>query len=421
MRRLLSVVLAFVLVAAVARGGETIRVVACNHPWAEGMKALVADFEKETGIKVQVEQYGEDQLMQKLAVEFTAGGSTIDVFMTRPQNDARLYIKNGWLADLTPYVENDADYDFSDYTEGSIVSTKINGFQSSIPVVTEVEVLYYRKDLLEKKGVQVPTTFEELEEAAKILDDKQNEIAGFMARGQRSPLVTVFSNYLFSYGGDFYNKETMTSMVDTPEFLAAAEFYGRMLRNYGPPGVLNMSWPQGCAIFAQGKAAMYTEASSSYPNMLDPAKSKVADLTEVAMFPRGPVAHKCFDVTAWGLSMPTNAPHKDAAWKFIRYMTNKENTIIIQGKYANQCARKSAFADPRGIENFPKSWVKAVQDSAAIGVGYDRPLITQVGEARDIIGQVITDAIENKDYKASAKTAHAKFQVLLDREKADAK
>ena len=417
MRKMLLCVLAAAMFATVAMSGETLRVVGVNHPWTEGMKSLIPAFEKETGIKIQLEQYGEDQLQQKLAVEFSGGGTAIDVFMSRPLQEARMMKKNGWYEELASYVKDDAGYDFADYTPGSIESVTIEGFLTAIPLVTEQEILYYRKDLLEAKGIAVPTTFEELEAAAKALTDKSNDIAGFVARGQRSPLITQFSSYLYSFGGDFFDAKTMTAMVDTPEFHAAADFYGRMLREYGPPGVMNMSWPQAVAVFAQGKAALYTDASSIYANLLDPSKSTVADKTECAMFPKGPKAHKTYDITAWSMGMSSRSSKKDAAWKFIRYMTSKESTLVIQGDFANQCARKSTFSDPKGTANFPKSWVKAVQDSGDIGVGYDRPLVTAVSEARDTIGEVVSDSILGKDFKASAKRAQTRFQELLEREK----
>jgi multiple sugar transport system substrate-binding protein len=65
-----------------------------------------------------------------------------------------------------------------------------------------------------------------------------------------------------------------------------------------------MSWPQAVAIFAQGNAALYTDASSIYANMLDPEKSAVADKTGVAKSSRlARLAPIMYNVTSWGLAM----------------------------------------------------------------------------------------------------------------------
>ena len=229
---------------------------------------LLADFEAATGIKVNFEAYGEDQLNQKLTTEFTAGGSDIDVFMQRPLQEARVMQMNGWYEDLTNCVADPA-YDFADFADGAVGTTTVDGVLTGIPIVTEQEVLYYRKDLLEAAGLAVPTTLDELKAAAEALTDKDNEMYGFVARGQRSPLVTQFSSFLYSSGGDWFD-ENRQATINTPEALAAIDLYATLLREYGPPGVLNMSWPQAVAIFAQGNAAMYTDASSIYANVLDP-------------------------------------------------------------------------------------------------------------------------------------------------------
>ena len=417
MRKLLSLALALFLTASVLSAGEKVlRFVGVNHVATDAIELMLPEFEKATGIKVVVEKFGEDQLNQKLITEFTAGSSTIDVFMTRPLQEARVMARNKWYEDLGPWCAKTPGYDFDDFTASSRSSVVIDGVTTAIPLVTEAEVLYYRKDILEKAGIAVPATLEELAEAAKKLTDKQNEFYGFVARGQRSPLITQFSSFLYSHGGDWYNQETRKATVNTPEALQAMEMYGTLLREYGPGGVLNMSWPQACAIFAQGKVAMYTDASSLYPNMLDPAKSTVADKTGVVVFPKGPKGSNMYNITAWAVAMTASSKNKDDAWKLIEFITNKKAITYIQGEQSVQCARNSVWADPEGTKNFPADWAKAVADSAD-GIAYDRPLVVAVGQARDMIGAAVVAAIEGKDYKAAADRANQQFQQLIDREK----
>lgn len=395
-----------------------LRVVGCNHPWMESLMSLslIPEFEEQTGMKVELENYGEDQLNQKLMTEFVAGSSDIDVFMQRPLQEARVMQKNGWYVDLREFTETDKEYDFADFAGGAVDTETVNGVITGIPIVTEQEVLYYRKDLFKKADLKPPTTLEEMMEAAKVLTNPDKEIYGFVARGQRSPLVTQFSSYLYSFGGDFFDIETGTATLDTPEALKAIDFYGTMLREYGPPGVLNMSWPQAVAVFAQGKAAMYTDASSIFPNLLDPKKSGVADSTGVIVFPSGPAGSKMYNVTAWGLSIYSGTKKKEAAWEFVCWATSKEITLKIQGKGMVPGARESVWANPEGTNRFPADWVKAVAASAD-GKGYDRPLVTSVTAARDIIGNAVVTAIEGGDYVKAVKQANVEFQKLIDSEK----
>ncbi len=419
MKRLwiVAVVAAFALAGA-ANAGQTIRVLCSHHSYSESIQKLIPAFEKETGIKVNYEVYGDEQVSQKLTVEFAAKSGTLDVFKIRPLQDMRIFYRNGWCEDLRPYFKDDADYDFNDFSEHARNLTSIDGYQCVIPVSAESEVLFYRKDLFAAKGLKVPDNFEEFEAAAKTLTDRDKEMYGFVSRGARSALITMFSSFLYGFGGDWVDKNG-NSGVDTPEFIAAAEFYSKLLRLYGPPGGPNISWPQSVAIFGQGKAAMYTDDSTTFPNILDPTKSAVADKTGVALFPAGPKGRHISYIVSQGLGISKFSQNKDAAWKFIRFMSDKPRSTIVQGQWQNTTARVSVYNDPAGIKNFQPDFAKAIGESIKYAVDHDRPQVTAVQEARDIIGESVVAAIEGKDFRAAAKVSSQRFQELLDREKAE--
>jgi len=399
--------------------GTTLRVLGANHPWTEAIRPLLKEFEGRTGIRVNLEAYGEDQLTQKLTTEFTAGSSDVDVFMQRPLQEARQYVQNGWYADLSAFVKDPAktpaDWNFDDFQGGAVGTERVKGQLTGIPIVVEHEVLYYRKDLLQQAGLPVPKTLEELKRAAEKLTDKPKGRFGFVARGQRSPAVTQFSSFLYGFGGDWFDPQTRKAALNTPEAIAALRYYGDVLRNFGPPGVLNMSWPQAVAVFAQGNAALYTDADSISTNILDPGKSTVADKTGVAPFPAGPKGAHMYSVTSWGLSIPAGSKHKDAAWEFVKWATSKEVTIRTQNGAVVPGARNSVWETPEGRAKFPADWIAAAKASAK-GKSYDRPLVVQVGKARDIIGSAIVAAIEGQDVEAAAQNANQQFQALLDSE-----
>lgn len=398
--------------------GTTLRVVLSNHPWTNAILPLIPEFEAATGIKVNTESYFEDQLTQKLLVEFASGTSTIDVFMQRPLQEAKQFQKNGWYADLLPFAtdesKTDKEWDLTDFFPAALVAETVDGALTGIPLVTEQEIIYYRKDLLAEAGIAVPTTMEELEEVARHFHDPANGFFGFVSRGQRSPAVTQFSSYLYSFGGNFDVDGRAT--LNTPEAIAAFEYYGKMLRNYGPPGVLNMSWPQALAIFAQGKAALYTDASVFYSNMLDPNQSVVGNVVGFAPFPAGPAGSKPYSIVSWGISMARSSRNKDAAWEFIKWASSKETTLRTQARQVPS-ARTSAWQSPEGVANFPPQLVEVIMASSANAMPYDRPNVIGVGEARDIIGSVIVTAIQGGDVSSAAARANREYQALLDREK----
>ncbi|WP_409341263.1 ABC transporter substrate-binding protein [Paenibacillus sp. MBLB4367] len=395
--------------------GKTVSLVTANHPWGEAIKALLPNFEAQTGMKVKVESFFEDQLTQKLTVQFTSGSATPDVFMYRPLQEGKLFYKNGWVHPLDEYSNKDAAYDFADFSKSAIGSTTVDQKLAGIPIITEQEILYYRKDLLEKAGIAVPKTLDELSAAVKKLHDPKNEMYGFVARGQRSPLVTQLSSFLYSEGADYMQGDKAT--INTPEAVKAFTTYGTLLRDYGPPGVLNMSWPQAFGIYAQGKVAFMTDANSLYKNVTDKEKSTVADKVGFAMFPGGKAGSKPYSITSWALAVNAKAANKDAAWEFIKWATSKDIVLKTQ-QQGNPGARMTVWDKAEGVTGFPSELVPIIKESSNVGVDHDRPVVISVGEARDAVGEVVQKIMNgDSNVQAAAESANKALQTIIDKDK----
>lgn len=364
---------------------QEIRVLLANHPYGELLKTLIPEFEANTGIKVNVESLQESQLTQKLTTEFATKSSSVDVFMTRPLQEGLLFIKNGWYMPLD-------FYDFSDYPTNSVDIGRKAGKAYIVPLVTEWQVLYYRKDLFEKAGIEVPKTLSQLETAAKAV--QTSEIAGFGSRGKGGSAVTQISSYVYNFGGRFL--EDNIAVFNSPEAMEAIKYYGRILGNYGPQGVTSMSWENLMPVFQAGKLAMWTDASVFYGQVVDPTKTQIpAENVGVAQLPAGPKDDSPFIVTSWGMSVSNSTKNKDAAITFLNWANSKE--LAIKGMLSNiTMARNSAWLDP-GVQSLMNPGLIATQAHAAQnGFPFDRPFMSSVGKARDLIGEVIIESINTK-------------------------
>lgn len=395
--------------------GTTITVVLANHPWANAIKPLIPEFEQKTGIKVNVTSYFEDQLTQKLTVQFTSGSRTPDVFMYRPLQEGKLFFKNGWVEPLDAYVQKAPSFDFNDFFKTAVSTSTVDGKLAGIPIITEQEILYYRKDLLEKANIPVPKTITELKAAAAKLNDPKNEMYGFVARGQRAALVTQLSSFIYSEGGDFTVGSKAT--INTPQALKGIKDYADLLKQYGPPGVANMSWPQAMGLFTQEKAVFYTDANSIYKNAIDPEKSVIADKVGFAVFPAGDAGSQPYNVTSWGIAMNAQSEHKDAGWEFIQWATSKEIVLKTQ-EQGNPGARTSVWENPDGVKGFPQDLVPIIKEEAKSPKDHDRPVVINVGEARDIVGGVVLkEMLENNvDLQQLADQENVKLQQIIDKD-----
>ncbi|MDR5701108.1 ABC transporter substrate-binding protein [Agromyces aerolatus] len=412
-----GVLTAGALAGCAGGGGESsdvLRVTLANHVWTDIIKDKIPEFEEETGLTVELTQLGEDQLSDQYNVKLNAGTDEIDVMMYRPLQEGKLFAQNGYLADLTDRAEGAEDWDWSDFQAGPVEATSYEDTVVGVPLITESEVLYYRTDLLEAAGLEVPTTLDELENAAKVISEANPGTAGFIARTGKSAAVTQFSSYLFSFGGDFSDGDSAT--VNSPEAVEAYEYYGGLINKYGPENVsTDMNWAEASAIFAQGQAAFYTDASSLYQNMALPENSTVSDKLGYAPFPEGPAGSKPYSIPAWALGINADSPNQDNAWQFIEWATSFD-TVLATQEEGVPGARASVWADPAGTASFPPALAEAINANAENGVGYDRPQVVNVAEAREIVGDPIVVGITGGDVAGAAESAEEKFQAFLDDE-----
>ncbi len=397
-------------------GEQTLRVTLANHVWTDVVKEKISEFEAaHEGVTVEITQLGEDQLSDQYNVKLNAGTDEIDVMMYRPLQEGKLFAQNGYLADLSDYVTRDDEWDWSDFQSGPVEATTFDGNVVGVPIITEQEVLYYRTDVLENLGIAVPETLDELEAAAKQIKE-QGEIAGFVARTGVSAAVTQWSSYLFSQGGDFANSDYTEATLDTDEAKEAYELYGRLIGQYGPANVsTDMSWPDAAALFAQGQVAFYTDASSLYQNLALEENSTVWDKVGYAPFPAGPAGSLPYNIPSWALGINNDSNKKDLAFDFVEWLTSPELTLEVQSAGV-PAARTSVWANPEGTASFPEQLAEAIAIGSETGIGYDRPKVISVAEAREIVGAPLVVAITGGDVDAAIEKAQADFQAFLDDE-----
>lgn len=392
--------------------GTTLRVTLVNHVWTEQIKDLIPQFEAETGVNVEIAQLAEDQLSDQYNVKLNAGTDEIDVLMYRPLQETKLFASNGYLTDLTDAVEDDADWDWSDFQDGPKALTTYEDEVVGVPIITERTVLYYRKDLLEAAGLEVPTTLDELDAAAAAIHAQNPDVAGYVGRTGKSAAVTQFSAFLFSSGGQWINEDG-TSAIDTPEARGAYKFYGDLIRNHTNATINpEMSWAESFAVFQQGQAAFIADADSLYKNMIDPSQSTVAENVGFAPFPAGAAGSKPYNVAAWALAINEGSTNQSAAWQFIKWATSQETTLEMS-KLGVMGARASVWDNAEATADYPAELIEAIKINGENGVGQDRPLVIQVAQAREIVGDPIVAAVSGGDVDGSVDSAHSAFEAFL--------
>jgi multiple sugar transport system substrate-binding protein len=402
--------------------GTTLRFVMHKMPPTETVLKMIPDFEKKTGIKVDAEVLPEEQFRQKVLIEFASGTSTVDVFLTLPANEGLKYLESGWYEPLEPYLRNpsktERGFDFDDFTKGAQEGAEVKGVLICMPQGISTHMLYFRKDLFDKYDIKVPETLEELEAAAKQLTrdtdgDGKIDVYGWANRGKGRVATSTFSMFLFGFGGRFLDAKG-NPVINSPEAIKALDYYGRLLREYGPPGSTNFNFYEVNSSFSQGKVAMVTAGVSTYNQFNDPKKSAVVGKIGYTLLPKGPGGTHPFSVV-WGFSIYSGSKNKDASWLLVQYLTNKDAMKIV---WKHGGSRVSTWKEPEVVKSLdPKSLYEIGLESNKVGNPHWNPQAISVTELRDTLGNAIVSSILGEDVKKAADKVQAEWVKILEKER----
>jgi multiple sugar transport system substrate-binding protein len=409
--------------------GKTLRVVTLKFPLSEIQQARLADFEKLTGIKVQWEMLPEDLWRQKVKVEHLGGATDLDVFLSYYGQEGQQFRASGWYADLRPLIDNPAltgpEFAWSDFIPSVRDGATVEG---QVPIIPDraaaLPILYYRRDLFERFGLKRPTTWDEVRTAARAIHEgTDRQVFGIVLRGKGAAATSMFGPVLYDFGGRWFDRRTGDIAFDTPEALAAFEWWGAILRDYGPPGSVNNHWAEVTSIFSQGRAAMVFDDITFITIFSDPAKSAVAGKVGYAVAPTGPRSAAWRSEPPWqpnvnGLAISALGRQQDAAWLLVQYLSDATTSkrYMLQGGLA---PRQSAWSDPEVVKALDPEFLEAGRASVQVTAPGAHPLpITNVAKARDFIGQVVVTAIQGGNVKAALSTAAKQCADLLAEERA---
>lgn len=267
-------------------------------------------------------------------------GSTYKFYGTFVVTNAKeptiLSLDMEWINEFSPFLVNlnqDAEYfDVNNLVPQTVEMVTINGEIKAIPYYVENGFLYYRKDLLEKYGYEVPKTWDELITIAKDISQKEG-IEGFVWPGARyEELTTFFLEILYSNGGKIFEGDNF--VLEQPENKEKALESLKILNNIiseeiSPKGITTYREEECRNIFQNGDAVFMRNLSYAW-RLLNSEDSGVNGKVGIAPIPKTDFSNQhVFVLKGKALAINPNASdeEREAAKKFIKYLTSKENQI----------------------------------------------------------------------------------------------
>lgn len=314
----------------------------------------ICDTLKEDNITVEITQIGWGEYFTKLNVAFS-GGTAPDVFgvglgQIGPVQDA------GNMMELDPYLE---DWDgFGDIPQNVLDIASRDGKLYGNPM-TEMRVLYYRKDLFEEAGLtEPPKTVDELREYAEKLVQTENGKIKLTGLDIGTGEQTLFTTMLMFGADRLWNEDLSSAMLDEKAQEALTWCQNIMLDGISDHTIMHNV--QG-GLFENGLAAMSLDGSSAYHTIVNKLGAENVGVAPL------PTEKYMTGVTCW--SVYNGTKHPEEAIKLWKALASREGQLTIAEKIGFVPTRQSLHDDyvalnPEANEVF----FNAAQNAAAYGV-----------------------------------------------------
>jgi multiple sugar transport system substrate-binding protein len=352
--------------------GQKLTIGLNKHPFTESLLPLIPEFRRLTGIEVDYLILPEAEYYTKLTADLSQQRGEFSVIMTGPVRNWQ-FVSADWIMPLDGFLDNpkltDLNwYKLEDFYPALIAANRYSGKIGggvgegpiySIPVLEESYIIAYRKDIFDQYHIKVPTTIDEMAEAARQV--KQNAgISGIVARGTPSAatLGTGFLSGLKSYTDGKWSEldESLHGNLHDPRSVKYTEAWIDMVRDSGPPNWANMQWYDAMEAFTAGQAGMIVDADFFAASYEDPGKSKVAGKVGYALIPAGPGGKPYSGLFTWALGINKATTNKAAAWLFVEWATAQRTLLNATLGYRNyDPSRVSVMNDPR-VQEIMGAW-----------------------------------------------------------------
>nr|WP_246594035.1 ABC transporter substrate-binding protein [Evansella tamaricis] len=355
----------------------------------ETFSSIIDDFNEQyesEGItaNVQFEPWGE--LDQKLSTAL-AGGVGPDVFMHGAAAAAG-FADGGQIEPLDAYFDGWDDY--SDFNPGYLEAGSVEGEYYVVPIQGANRMMFYREDIFQEAGVEIPETLDELLEVSEAFVEKDG--SRFLRAATTLPtegndLQQVWSAFLWSNGGDILSEDFSEAAINSEEAIKAIEFYKGFFENDLTP-IAGMDGQGDQHPLGTGEVAFTFDGVWAIEQILAYTPDAY-DHVKVAPPPRGLEGTTTL-VGSSGFFMNANSDHKDEAWELMSFIGNQENIEKVSAELKFLPVRLSV-ADADFVQE-DRLFSEFVQLTNEVD-GKANPNVPRWTAIRDIVASSVEEAI----------------------------
>jgi multiple sugar transport system substrate-binding protein len=321
--------------------GTKLMVLAVEMPMLKTYWSMIPEFEKEYGIKVELDESPFDQNREKTLLDMSKHTGRYDIFNVDCMWLAE-YAAAGYLEPLMQYIKNpdltESDFDVADFIPRIFSGNGVwEDIVYNIPMGSGTMGQSWREDIAAEYGLTFPErwaewTTDKMLEYVQKLHHPDKGYAAYVTQPRRWEWGWTFIQLMMTFTsperiGDEYLGKDWEITINNPDNLAALNFY-LGLRPYLPEGHANFGYDEVATTYQQGRAVgtvNYTEWIKNHYE--DPAVSKAAGKSVHIHTPVGPHGRIDPFFGSWGIAISADSKNKEAAWIFIQWITSKSTQM----------------------------------------------------------------------------------------------
>jgi len=297
-----------------------------NTSGTDVRQVLISDFEKaypNIHVTLTSAPTSTDTNRATLATDISGGSATPDVFMGDVIWPAQ-FGAHQLAVPLSNYLP--ASY-WAQFAPGLVAGATYKGQIYGSPLFEDQGFLYYRKDLLAKEHLAVPTTWEQLESEAQTLQKAGLVKYGYVFQGASYEGLTCnYMEFLASAGGTATKSDYSAATLDSAASVKAVTFMRSLITSgVSPSAVTTFQEAQAMSTFASGAAAFlrnwdYAYATSQVPGTPTVGKVGVAPMPTF----QGQPSPGFSNIGGWNLYINPHSKNIAADLTFIKFMASTQ-------------------------------------------------------------------------------------------------
>ena len=349
------------------------------------MRKLFAQYIKtRPGLVIETESGGatSDLQRQYLSTVLNARDPSIDIYLIDIVNPAQ-YFGAGWLEPLNAYLGAPAQV-MQAFLPAYAASNVIDGQIAAMPAFADAMFMYYRRDLLEKHGVALPRTWDELAIAAKKVRAAEGNpnLQGLSIQGAAvEGAVCTFLLPYWSQGKDLSDAAGKLTL-DRPAAARGLQQWldlvdaGVIKRN-----VAEVKTPDTVNEFKAGQVLFGIGWGFAWDRFATDADSKVRGKVGVMPVPAMAGGQSVTCIGGWQWAVSAFSRHKAEAARLVQFMASAQASKFLAVNGSLLPTTLGVYTDAEVLKAVP--WF---QDAAAVVAGgKSRPASRDYGQVSDAI------------------------------------